>query len=286
MKFVNDLLRFLPDKPYIMLQYYKHSHRMLNLKNPTRYNEKLQWMKLYDHNPLYTSLADKYLVKSYVADAIGERYVVPLLGVWDSPDEIDFSVLPEQFVLKTNHDSKGLVICKDKSKLDLDSTREFLRVRLKHSGFTYGREWPYKNIKRKIIADQYLEDENGELPDYKVMCFNGEPKLIQLHRGRFTDEYTQDYYDTNWVRQSFNQVGLHEAAEPVSRPAFLEEMLEKSSVLAAGIPQVRVDWFYANGQLFFGEMTFFDASGYDEFVPDEINEFLGSLIKLPKLKKK
>ena len=285
MKYINALLSFLPDKPYIMLQYYRHSHRLLNLKNPTRYNEKLQWMKLYDRNPLYTTLADKYLVKSYVANAIGERYVVPLLGVWDSPDEIDFSALPEQFVLKTNHDSKGLVICKDKSKLDLDSTRDFLRERLKRSGFAYGREWPYKNIQRKIIADQYLEDENGELPDYKVMCFNGEPKLIQLHRGRFTAEYTQDFYDTNWIRQNFNQIGLRGAAEPVSRPAFLDEMLEKSAVLAAGIPQVRVDWFYAKGQLFFGEMTFFDASGYDEFVPDEINEVLGSWITLPKTKK-
>ena len=188
MSFINRLLRFLPDKPYIRLQYYKHTHRRLNLKNPTCYNEKLQWMKLYDHNPLYTTLVDKYLIKDYVAKVIGKQYVVPLLGVWDCADQIDFDRLPERFVLRTNHDSKGVVICKDKSSLDIDKTRVFLTDRLKHSGFTYGREWPYKNVKRRIIADQYLEDENGELPDFKVVCFNGNPKLIQLHRGRFTSE--------------------------------------------------------------------------------------------------
>ena len=241
-------------------------------------------MKLYDHNPLYVTLVDKYLVKDYVTRTIGSKYVVPLLGVWNSPDEIDFSSLPDKFVLKTNHDSKGVVICKNKSTLDIFTTREFLRKRQKRSGFTYGREWPYKYVERKIIADQYLEDENGELPDFKVMCFNGEPKLIQLHRGRFTDEYTHDIYDINWVHQSFNQVGLREAKEHLPRPVFLEEMLEKSAALASGIPQVRVDWFYANNQLYFGEMTFFDASGYDEFVPDEMNEIIGSWIKLPLLK--
>lgn len=281
MSVINRVLGFLSDKPYIFFQYYKHTHRLLNLNNPTRFNEKLQWLKLYDHKPIYTMLVDKYLAKGYVSEAIGERYVVPLLGVWDSADDIDFDQLPDKFVLKTNHDSKGVIICKNKAQMNFAEACTFLNARLCHNGFNYGREWPYKNVKRKIIAEQFLEDENGELPDYKVMCFNGEPKLIQLHRGRFTADYTQDIYDVNWVRQAFNQVGLQGSAKTIPRPSFLEEMIEKSAVLSKNIPQVRVDWFYANRQLFFGEMTFFDASGYDDFVPDEVNELIGSWISLP-----
>lgn len=278
---MRNLLRFLPDKPYLKIQYKHLTHRKLNLDSPVRYNEKLQWIKLYDRQPIYTDLVDKYKVKKIISDRIGEKFVVPLLAVWNSPEKIDISSLPDQFVIKTNHDSKGVIVCKDKTQFDLEKARLFFSERMKRNGFDYGREWPYKDIDRKIIAEQYLEDYSGGLMDYKVMCFNGEPKLVQLHQGRFTDHYSQDFYDIEWNLQPFNQVGEISSGFPAPKPSFLPEMLELSRKLSASIPHVRVDWYHANGQLYFGEMTFFDASGYLEFVPDKYNEILGSWIQLP-----
>ena len=277
------VLSLLPDKAYIWLQYYHHTGRRLNLKNPQRYNEKLQWIKLYDHNPAYTDMVDKYKVKQLITDKIGAQYVIPLLGVWDNAEEIDFDSLPDRFVLKTNHDSKGVVICKNKRALATEEVKAFLNNRLKHDGYKYGREWPYKSIQRKIIAEQYVEDSNGELHDYKVMCFNGIPKLIQLHRGRFSNHHTQEFYNNNWERQAFNQKGETMAETPIAPPSSLKEMLSLSAKLSEGIPHVRVDWYIVDGRLIFGELTFFDAAGYDEFVPDEMNEEIGSWINLDML---
>lgn len=275
------VLRYLPDKQYLMIQYMYLTHRRLRLASPSRFNEKLQWIKLYDRQPFYTDLVDKYKVKKIISERIGERYVVPLLAVWDNAEDLNVSALPNQFVIKTNHDSKGVIVCKDKAQFDLEKAKLFFSERLKKNGYDYGREWPYKNIDRKIIAEQYLEDESGGLVDYKVMCFNGEPKLIQLHQGRFTGHYSQDFYDVDWKKQPFNQKGEISSEFAAPKPLFLTEMLELSSKLAADIPHVRVDWYHANGQLYFGEMTFFDASGYLEFVPDEYNVILGSWIRLP-----
>lgn len=281
-KIVYQTLRILPDKAYIKLQYWYVTRRKLNLKNPTRYNEKLQWLKLYDRKPEYSVYVDKYRVKKYIADTIGSRYVIPTLGIWDSADEIDLNELPEQFVLKCNHDSKSVCICKDKKTFDFDAAKKKLNTKLRLNQFAYGREWPYKNVEPLILAEKYMEDESGGLQDYKVLCFNGQPKLIQLHRGRFTEEYTQDFYDVNWNRQDFNQKGEKMAELPAPQPEFLKEMLELSARLSKGIPHIRVDWYYAEHQLYFGELTFFDAAGYDEFVPDEYNGILGSWIELPK----
>lgn len=275
------MMKYLPDKLYLKIQYGYNTHRKLNLKSPTRYNEKLQWIKLYDRQPIYTDFVDKYKVKRIVAERIGKQYVVPLLAVWDRPDDIDISMLPDKFVMKTNHDSKGVIVCKDKSKFDLKQAKAFFSERMAANGYDYGREWPYKGVVKKIIAEQYIEDESGGLIDYKVLCFNGVPKLIQLHQGRFTDHHTQDFYDVDWNVQSFNQVGEVSSESPAPRPSFLSEMLELSAKLSAGIPHIRVDWYHANGQLYFGEMTFFDASGYLDFIPDEYNEIIGSWIKLP-----
>ena len=271
----------LDDKTFLRIKYQSRTRRKLNLNNPTRFNEKLQWIKLYDRKPEYTVMVDKYAVREYIAQSIGRQYLIPLIGVWDNPDEIDFDALPNQFVLKCNHNSGlGICICKDKSKLDVESTKNKLRQGLAQDFFIITREWPYKNVKRRIIAEQYMDDGSGELRDYKVLCFNGEPKLIQYHQGRFT-HHTQDFYDLYWNRLPITQ-GSPLSENILEKPVFLEEMLELSRKLAKDIPHVRVDWYYVDGQLYFGELTFFDASGYDDFEPDEWNEMIGSWITLPK----
>jgi len=272
---------FVPDKWYVKAQYCAYMSKRLNIERPRSFNEKLQWIKLYDRKQRYTTLVDKYKVKEYVSEKIGERYVVPLLGVWEHFEEIDFDQLPDQFVLKCTHDSGSVMICEDKKSFNIDVAREKLEDGLAHNYFYRWREWPYKDVKPRIIAEKYLDDENGDLEDYKVLCFNGKAAFIQLHRGRHSNCYTQDYYNTDWVLQPFNQKGYYAGSNPEQKPEFLEEMLHLSEVLAEGIPHIRVDWYYNKGQLYLGELTFFDAAGYAEFVPDEVDLFLGGLIKLP-----
>lgn len=280
------LMNFLPDRLYLSIQYRYHTGKRLKLNPPIRYNEKLQWIKLYDRNPRYTDLVDKYKVKTIVAKTIGEEYVVPLLAVWDRPEQISISKLPKRFVLKTNHDSKGVLICKDKMSFDLDYAKAFFSSHMRHNGYSYGREWPYKNVERKIIAEQFLDAKSEDLVDYKVMCFNGKARLIQLHQGRFTDHYTHDIFDVEWNRQPFNQFGEKASDKVVEKPIFLDEMIRLSEKLAFGIPHVRVDWYYVDNHLFFGEMTFFDASGYLDFIPEKYNEIIGSWINLPEKQKR
>lgn len=271
--------QWLPDKPYLELAYYAHFGKKLDLKAPKTFNEKLQWLKLYDRNPEYTRMVDKYEAKQYVAEKIGEEYIIPTLGVWDDPDQIDFDALPDQFVLKCTHDSGGLVICRDKSKLNIEEAKEKLKKRLKFRYFYWGREWPYKNIKPRIIAEKYMEDESGtELKDYKVMCFEGEPKLIQVHQGRF-GEHTQDFYDTQWQKLEITQ-GFPYSETTMGKPEFLEEMLTLSKELSQNLHQVRVDWYYVGHQLYFGELTFFDGAGFDGFEPDEYDEIIGNWIRI------
>lgn len=281
-KKVYKVLSILPDSTFIKLQYRYNTGKKLNLKEPTRYNEKLQWLKIYDHNPKYTVLVDKYLVKEYVSNKIGKNYIIPTIAKWDDANKIDVNNLPKEFVLKCNHDSKSVYIVRDKNRYDFNQTIYKLNKALKNNHYLYGREWPYKNVKPLVFAEEYKEDESGGLKDYKVMCFNGKPKFIQLHQGRFTDNYTQDFFDINWKHQSFNQVGEVASKELPTRPHFLEEMLELSEILSASIPHVRIDWYFTDNQLYFGEYTFFDASGYYDFVPEEYNYILGDYIDLPR----
>lgn len=281
---VYRLLKHMPDKLYISLQYYYTTGKILNLSNPKTFNEKLQWLKLYDRNPLYTNLVDKYLVRAYIEEKIGKRYLIPLVGVWDKPEDIDFEKLPDRFVLKCNHDSKSTRIFKDKSNLDIKEIQAFYNKRLNKNAYYYGREWPYKNVRPKIIAEKFIvERENDDLKDYKVMCFGGKAKLIQVHAGRFKGKniYTQDFYDCDWQKLPITQ-GVQNSDVVLEKPHFLDEMLRLSERLSSGVPQLRVDWYHDGSQLFFGELTFFDASGYDEFVPDEYNYIVGSWIDLKK----
>lgn len=282
-RLVKRVLRIMPDAAYLRLRYYQVFHKRLNLKTPKTFNEKLQWLKLHDRNPEYTRMVDKYEAKKYVAERIGEEFIIPTLGVWDRFEDIDFDALPEQFVLKCTHDSGGVVICKDKAALDWDAARRKINACLKENYYWDYREWPYKNVRPRILAEKYMADDLStcdELSDYKVLCFHGEPRLIEIHRGRFSGHHTQDFYDTDWKKTDFQQPDDPLSDEVMEKPVFAEEMFRLSRILAAGIPHIRVDWYYTGGKLYFGELTFYDGSGFSPFI-DNQDEILGNWLALP-----
>lgn len=269
------------DKEYLKKKFMILMNRDLNLVNPKTFNEKLQWLKLYDRKPEYTTMVDKYAVKKYVADIIGEEYIIPTLGVWNHFDEIDFDKLPNQFVLKCTHDSGGIVICTDKSNLDLKVAKKKIEKCLRRNYYWSSREWPYKDVKPRIIAEKFLSEEgNEDLADYKVLCFHGEPKIIEVHMGRFNGNHTADNYDTFWNKTDIEQLDLPKTNDVMPKPAFLDEMLRLSRLLSKDLIHIRVDWYFTNNRLYFGELTFYDGSGYNQFCGNA-DEFLGSLIKLP-----
>ena len=273
------------DKSYLRLKYYFIMGRRLKLRNPITFNEKLQWLKLYNRKIEYSDFVDKYKVKQIVSKLIGEKYVIKTLGVWDTPEDIDFISLPNQFVLKTTHDggSLGVVICKNKQDFDIENAKKRLYKSLKHSAYTYSREWPYKNVKRRIIAEEYIEDSiDKDLHDYKVLCFNGEPKLIEFHSGRHTNYQHQEFYDTDWNLTNISQGGPYLSNDSTyPKPNCLEELLNLSRILSKEFIHIRIDWYIINKtEIKFGEMTFFDGSGFDAFVDIHQDELLGSWINL------
>lgn len=281
-KLCRKLLRLMPDRTYIQLQYFYHFHHFANLKNPQTFNEKLQWLKLYDRKPLYTMLVDKYAVKKWVADKIGEQYIIPTLGVWKKGKDIDFDKLPNQFVLKVNHDSGGIVICRDKSKLDKQAAVAKLSRALKNNGYWYGREWPYKNVKPCIIAEKYMEDAQHQLNDYKFFCFNGKPKFILFGSNRFGKGGLKvTFYDTNWQKLPFARV-YHTVDIPTKKPTQLSLMLTLAERLSAGLPFARIDFYQVGEQIYFGEITLYPASGVEGFEPPEWDSLIGSWLALPK----
>lgn len=280
---VYKLGRFIPDRVWIQLKFFLNFGRFCNLKNPQTYNEKLQWLKLYDRRPEYTRMVDKYEAKKYVADIIGEQYIIPTLGVWDKFEDIDFESLPNQFVLKTTHDCGGVVICKDKKNLDIDKTRDFINKHLQSDYYLTQREWPYKNVKPRIFAEQFMVDESGyELKDYKWFCFGGEPKalFIASDRGVEGEETKFNFYDRDFNLLPFTN-GHSNSTKPIYRPKGFECMKELAAKLSEGIPQLRVDFYDINGQIYFGELTFFHWSGLVPFQPQEWDNTFGSWIKLP-----
>lgn len=283
--FLADLGLFsrMDDVQFLRRLYKSIMGRTLDLENPQTFNEKLQWLKLYDRKPEYTRMVDKYRVREYIAQTIGEEYLIPLLGVWEDPEDIDFDALPDQFVLKCNHNSGlGMCICKDKSKLDIKKVKRELKKGLKQDYYLTGREWPYKDVPRRIIAEKYMVDESGtELKDFKVLCFAGKAKMIQVHKGRF-GYHTQDFYDTAWNKMDIYQM-CAQSEVLMDKPMFLGQMLELSEQLSADIPQLRVDWYGINGKLYFGELTFFDASGFSCFEPEEWDYTFGEWIDLSKV---
>ena len=284
---MSPLLRLCSDKMYFRIKWF--ARRMpyrLNLKNPQTFNEKLQWIKLYDRNPLYTTLVDKYRVKKYVEEIVGAEHVIPLLGAWDRVEDIEWDKLPNQFVLKVNHDCGGQVICKDKSKLDKEATIIKLNKAFSRNYYYEGREWPYKNVQPKVFAEAYMEDEYGELRDYKFFCFDGEVKAMFIATDRTKETETCfDFFDAEFNHLPFTQGHPNAKVQP-AKPKGFEEMKTLAAKLSKGIPEVRVDFYDVNGQVYFGEFTFFHFGGMVQFRPLEWDYKFGSWISLPEKRKK
>lgn len=273
----------MSDEEYLKHLYKASIGKELNLSNPVTYNEKIQWLKLYDHNPLYTALVDKYEVKKYVASVIGDQYIIPTIGAWDSVEEIEWDKLPEKFVLKVTHDSGGLVICKDKAQLDKKKAIARLRKSLKNDYYLEHREWPYKDVKRRIIAEQYMEDlRTHELRDYKFLCFDGEPKVmfVATDRQNENEETKFDFFDMEYNHLEVKN-GHDNSVNLPDKPYNFEEMKNLARKLSKNLAHVRVDFYEVNKQLYFGEMTFFHFSGLVPFEPEKWDYKFGEWLKLP-----
>ncbi|MBR2309194.1 MAG: glycosyl transferase [Oscillospiraceae bacterium] len=277
------LLRFVPDRAMLKLEYRIKLHKKLDLENPRTFNEKLQWLKLYNRKPIHTTMVDKVAVKEYVSAAIGEEYVVKTLGVWDRFADINFDSLPDRFVLKCNHDSGSVVLCRDKKTFDKAAAEKLLSRSLGHNAYYFGREWPYKDVKPRILAEEYLQDgEYAFLPVYKVFCFRGEPKIIQTIQNDKQPNETVDYFDTDWnqldIRQDFPN-----SVCPVAKPEKLVQMLELAGKLSGDEPYLRIDFYVVNGALYFSEINFFTDAGFGQFYPESWDETLGRWLELPEV---
>lgn len=269
----------VPDKIYIQMTAKGKLGYSINLDNPKTFNEKLNWLKLYGRNPLYTQMADKYAAKQIVAERIGSQYVVRNLGCWQSFDDIDFDALPDRFVLKCTHDSSGAIVCRDKSTFDKNTARKRINLSLSMNYFYACREWPYKNIQPRIIADELLDDHSGkELNDYKFWCFNGVPKYMYC-TVKSNDVY-ENFYDMDFKPVDINH-GFRRRKPEFERPEDFNLMKELASKLSKGLPFVRVDFFYVAGRVYFGEYTFFDWAGLQPFRSRQQDMELGELIELP-----
>ena len=273
----------LPDKTFLKMRYRAAFGKKLNLKNPQTFNEKLQWLKIYNRDPRYCAMVDKYDVREYISEQIGSQYLIPCLGVWDRTDDIDYDALPDKFVLKCTHDSGSVIIC-DKSDLDKQKIKHYLNKKLKKNMFWWGREWPYKHLKSRVIAEQFMKDQSGELRDYKFMCFNGEVKCTFTCTDRFSGKGLHvTFFDRDWNVMPFER-SYPSVKEGVPKPENYGKMVELAERLSAGIPFVRVDFYEVNGQIYFGELTFFPGNGMEAFQPEEWDYKLGEWIELPKSK--
>ena len=277
----------MPDEEFLKKLYKAKFNKELDLENPKAFNEKLQWLKLYYKRPDYTMMADKYAVRPYIAEKIGEEYLVPLLGVWDNPDDVDFDSLPQQFVLKCNHNSGlGMCICKDKSKLNIEKARKNIRKGFEEDHFLLSREWQYRDIPKKILAEKYMKDslqtEETGIINYKIGCFNGEPKYIYVSRnseGKKNDCISM--LTPEWTEAPFK----HKLYKPFDvlppKPVNYDKMLEFSRILSEGIPFVRVDFYEIDSKLYFSELTFNVAGGFTQYTPEKSGELIGSWLELP-----
>lgn len=271
----------LPDDLYLKIFYKKKIGKKLNLKNPQTFNEKMQWLKLNDRKEIYTTMVDKYDVKKYVANIIGEEYIIPTIGVYDNFDNINFDELPNKFVIKCTHDSGGVVVCKDKSTFNIEIARKKINDCLKKNFYYLGREWPYKNVKPRIIIEKFLDDEkNEDLIDYKIMCFNGKAQCSFLCLNRRSKEgLNVDFYDLNWNKMPFER-HYKQSNIVMEKPENYDLMIELAEKLAKNIPFVRVDFYDIKGKVYFGELTFYPGSGMEEFNPEEWDKKLGDLLVL------
>ena len=280
------IYRKMPDDEFLSKLFYHRMGKKLNLNNPTSFNEKLQWLKLYDRNPIYTTMVDKHLVKQYVSDIVGEEYITPTIGVWERAEDIDFCKLPPKYVLKCNHNSGlGMYICKDNrtlSKKTIKKVRAGLEKGLKQDYYLTLREWPYRDVPRKILVEEYLEVSGDDLPDYKFHCFNGKVRLILVCCDRFSrGGMTEDFFDENWNHLDVHRPNMKFSSRELKAPENLGKMIELAEKLSKDIPFVRVDFYDVDGKIRFGELTFFPASGLGQFIPEEWDRILGSYLRLP-----
>lgn len=273
-----------PDEVYLKVRYRIYFGRKLNLCNPKSFNEKIQWLKLNYCPSDYSIMVDKYEVKKYIANLIGEQYIIPTLGVWDSADKVDFELLPDQFVIKCNHNSGlGMYICKDKAQMNISKVRQGLQAGLKEKFYKMAHEMQYKNVKPLIIAEKYMEDESGfELKDYKFFCFNGNVKFVKVDFDRFVGKHRANYYDLDWNLLPFEEVVCPRDINKLNqRPKNLDLMIDIAKRLSKDIPFVRVDLYNIDGKIYFGELTFTPNGGMGPFNPDEWDYKIGSYLQLP-----
>lgn len=280
----NKLAKIIPDEKFLQWKFRLMMGQKLDLENPKTFNEKLQWLKLNNRRPEYTKMVDKVDAKEYVASIIGKEYIIPTLGVYSSFEEIDFDKLPNQFVLKCTHDSGCLIVCKDKSKLDKKAAKRLFDKGLKRNFYYQTREWPYKNVKPRIIAEKYMaEADNGDLKDYKFFCFNGKVKVLKIDFDRFI-EHRANYFDRELNLLPFGEVVCPpNFNKKLERPENFDKMLQIAETISSSIPPfVRVDLYNSNGKIYFGEITFYPASGMGKFTPEEWDEIFGDWLDLNK----
>lgn len=280
------LLNFIADKTYIKILYRLFMKKNLDLIQPKSLNEKIQWLKLYDRKEMYTKMADKFTSKEYVSNIIGEKYIIPTYGVWDNFDDIDFNKLPTKFVLKCTHDCGSVIVCKNKYKFNIESARKRIKKAMSFNYFWVGREWVYKNIKPRIIAEQYIEDaDTKDLRDYKFYCFADVVDSVLVCLDRVSGNTKFYFFDKNWNLKRYNKLAKDLPAEfTLPKPNNIDEMFEiaKKLSVASGAPFLRVDLYNANGKIYFGELTFYPDCGLDNNRLTETDLYFGGLLKLPK----
>lgn len=271
----------ISDEKYLKLLYRKMLEKNLNIENPQTFNEKLQWLKLNDRKDIYTTMVDKFRVKEYVSDIIGEQYIIPTLGIYNSFNEIDFEGLPEKFVMKCTHDSGSTIVCTDKKNLNKEEIKKKINKALKYNYYYGGREWPYKNVARKILIEKFIiDDKLEELRDYKFFCFNGEAKFFKIDFDRFSN-HKANYYDKELNLLEFGEeVCPPDINKNLMIPKDIYKMFELAEKLSNGLKFARIDFYYTNEKIYFGEITFYPASGFGKFTPAEWDEKLGKMIEL------
>lgn len=284
-KFINYLgvkgkLNFIPDDIYLKLIYRARVGKKLNLKNPQTLTEKMQWQKLYDRKEIYHNYVDKFLVREIIKKKLGEEYLIPLIKVYDNQEQIDWDELPEKFVLKATHTSGDVIVCDDKSKLDINKSKEIISRWFKRDYYPVSREWPYKGLKPRVVCEEFLS-ENGNVPlDYKIMCFNGKPETIEVNKGRFIN-HTIEIYDTEWNKLNVytDDYGFVDTLTP--KPDKLDEILCVARRLSEGLMQCRIDLYYVNDRIYFSEITFFSGAGFDSYKPESFDKYLSDKFIIP-----
>lgn len=278
---VRGLYNYMTDEAYIKKEFKINMGYELDLENPVTLNEKIQWLKLNDRKEIYTRMVDKYEVKKLIAEKIGEEYIIPTLGIWNTYEEIDFEQLPNSFVLKCTHDSGGIIICKDKATFNYKTAKKIINTHLKRNYYFTGREWPYKDVEPRIIAEPFLVDESGwDLKDYKIFCFNGNPEYVEVDFNR-SIKHKLNPYTLDWEPIHFCDKSENDWDADIKKPEKLEEMIKLAKILSKDSTLLRVDMYYINGKIYVGELTFSPGSGYIAFNPMKYDKILGEKLKLP-----